>query len=166
MKAVLILPLLVLAAGAHAQLPQTIEGYWQDAAGRTTFKRNNLPGSTYGDWYERDLGVTYPQAKRIRKSASGYELADLNFDEREYSITVLRSDPSRIMFVRKANWSNCRVAHDCRLEGGGLFCAVQTLCQEAGKDVLDWRGEERYVRREHCARDGSVQAQGFPVKCR
>jgi hypothetical protein len=60
----------------------------------------------------------------------------------------------------------CRIEHDCRLGGNELMCSMQTVCQEAGKEVLDWRGDERYVRRAHCERDGRVQAQGFPVKCR
>src|SRR5258706_4284869 len=155
---------LLFASSAYAQ--NTIEGYWQDIAGRTTFKKDVPPASAYGAWYDRALDVTYPHAKLIRKSASGFELSDLSFDEKEYSIRVLSSEPSRIAFVRKANWSTCRVEHDCRLEGDGLLCSMQTLCREEGRDVLDWKGDDRYVRRTHCARDGSVQAQGFPVKCR
>ena len=153
----------LFAAGVHAQ--NTIEGYWQDIAGRTTFKKDVPPTSTFGNWYDRALDVTYPQAKQIRKSAAGFELRDLNYDEKEYSIRVLGSDANRIVFVRKADWSACRVEHDCRLEGNGLLCAMQTVCREKGRDVLDWQGEERYTRRAHCERDGSVQAQGIPVKC-
>jgi hypothetical protein len=157
--------LLFPAAAGQAQAPQTIEGFWQDIAGRTTFKRGASPSETYGAWYDRALDVTYPQAKQIRNSATGFGLTELNFDEKEYSVRVLHSSDSRIGFVRKANWSACRMEYDCRLDGKELFCSVQTLCQEAGKEVLDWRGDERYVRRASCARDGSVQAQGFPVKC-
>jgi hypothetical protein len=43
---------------------------------------------------------------------------------------------------------------------------MKTVCRDAGKEFVDWEGDERYVRRAHCARDGGVQAQGFPVKCR
>jgi len=164
MRKTALLLALVFCSSLDAQT--TIEGFWQDVAGRTTFKRGVDPASSYGSWYERDLDVTYPHAKHIRKSDAGYDLADLNFDEKEYSIKVLSSDASRIVFVRKAGWSACRAEYACRLEGDAMACAVQTLCREADRDVLDWKGDERYVRRTHCERDGSVQAQGFPVKCR
>jgi hypothetical protein len=36
---------------------------------------------------------------------------------RELFSTVLRSDPSRIAFVREANWSSWRTEHDCRIDG-------------------------------------------------
>ncbi|MGH2359114.1 MAG: hypothetical protein ACRDGM_01020 [bacterium] len=145
---------------------QTIEGFWQDIAGRTTFQRNVSPASVYGSWHDRALDATYPQAKLIRKTGAGFDLADLNYEEKEYSIRVLQSDASRIAFVRKASWSACRTEHDCRLDGNELSCSLQTLCQEAGKDVLDWQGDERYVRRTQCEQDGRVQLQGIPVKCR
>ena len=160
----LLLPLLLFPATPRAQ--QTIEGYWQDVAGRTTFQRNVSPSSTYGDWNERELDATYPQAKLIRRSAAGFDLADMNYDEKDYSVRVLRSEPERIAFVRKANWSACRMEHDCRLDGKELFCAMQSVCAENGRDVVDWRGDERYVRRQHCERDGGAQMQGIPVKCR
>ena len=158
--------ILLFASSAQAQSAGTIEGFWQDIAGRTTFKRNASPSATYGGWNERELDATYPQAKQIRKSATGFDLADLNYDEKEYSLQVLYSDASRIAYVRKPNWSPCRVDHDCRLAGAELLCSMQAVCQEAGKEVVDWRGDERYVRRAQCERDGRVQAQGFPVKCR
>ena len=158
--------LLLLVSSLQAQTTPGIEGYWQDIAGRTTFQRNALPSSVYGSWQDRDLEATYPQAKLIRKSGAGFELTDLNYDEKDYSVQLLRSDPSRIAFVRKANWSSCRTEHDCRIDGKELYCSMRTLCQEKGTDVLDWTGDERYVRRVHCERDGRVQLQGFPVKCR
>jgi len=158
--------ILLCASSAQAQPAGTIEGFWQDVAGRTTFKRNAPPSATYGGWNERELDATYPQAKEIRKSVSGFELADLNYEEKEYSQMVLYTDTSRIAFVRKANWSACRIEHDCRLTGNELLCSMQTVCLEAGKEIVDWRGDERYVRRTHCERDGRVQAQGFPVRCR
>ena len=151
---------------AQARAAETIEGYWQDIAGRTTFKRNASPASSYGGWNARELDATYPQAKRIQKSGTAFDLADLNYDEKEYSLKIVHTDAARIAFVRKANWSACRMEHDCRLDGSELFCSIQTVCQEAGKDVVDWRGEERYIRRTHCERDGRVQLLGFPVKCR
>jgi hypothetical protein len=158
--------LLLSVSNPQAQTTQTIEGYWQDIAGRTTFKRNAAPPTVYGSWHARELEATYPQAKLIRKSGAGFDLSDLNYDEKDYSVKVLQSEPSRITFVRKANWSACRTEHDCRLDGKELYCSMRTFCEEEGKDVLDWTGDERYVRRAHCERDGRVQLQGFPVKCR
>jgi hypothetical protein len=158
--------LLFSVSNLQAQTIQTIEGFWQDTAGRTTFKRNASPTALYGTWHDREPDATYPRAKLIRKSGSGFDLADLNYDEKEYSVRVVQSDTSRIVFVRTANWSACRTEHDCRLDGSELSCSMQTICQEAGNDVLDWAGDERYVRRAHCERDGGVQFQGIPVKCR
>jgi hypothetical protein len=158
--------LLFSVSSLQAQTTQTIEGYWQDIAGRTTFKRNASQASVYGSWHDREPEATYPQAKLIRKSGAGFDLTDLNYDEKDYSVQVLQSEPSRITFVRKANWSACRTEHDCRIDGTDLYCSMRTLCQEKGEDVLDWTGDERYVRRAHCERDGRVQLQGFPVKCR
>jgi hypothetical protein len=158
--------LLLFVSNLQGQTSQTIDGFWQDIAGRTTFKRNASPNSVYGGWNDRDLDATYPHAKLIGKSGSGFDLTDLNYDEKEYSVRVMQSDASRIAFVRTANWSVCRTEHDCRLEGNELSCSMRTICQEAGKDVLDWAGDERYIRRAHCERDGGVQMQGIPVKCR
>lgn len=158
--------LLLSVSSLQAQTTQTIEGYWQDIAGRTTFKRNTPPDSVYGSWHTRELEATYPQAKLIFKSGTGFDLTDLNYDEKDYSVRVLRSDESGIAFVRKANWSACRTEHDCRIDRKELYCAMKTVCQEAGKEVLDWTGDERYMRRAQCERDGRVQLQGFPVKCR
>ena len=170
MKMMLISLALMSFAAVPAQAQpaqvQTIEGYWQDIAGRTTFARNVSPTAVYGTWIDRELDATYPKAKQIGKSAAGFDLVDLNFTEKDYSIRILLSDASRIVFHRIANWSACRMEHDCRLDGKDLFCSNQSVCQEAGKEIVDWRGEERYMRRERCERDGGVQAQGFPVKCR
>jgi len=165
MRKLCVVLVFLFSSGSQAK-DNTIEGYWQDIAGRTTFKKDMAPTSTYGGWYDRALDVTYPQAKQIRKSASGFELSDLNYDEKEYSVRVLSSGPSRIAFVRKATGSNCRTEHDCRLEGNGLLCAMQTVCVEKGQDVVDWKGEERYIRRAQCDRNGRVEAQGIPVICR
>ena len=158
--------LAVLLLSASNVQAQTIEGFWQDIAGRTTFKRAVSASSVYGSWHARGLDATYPQAKLIRRTAAGFDLVDLNYDDKDYSVRVLASDASRIAFIRQANWSACRTEHDCRLAGDELACSMRTLCDEAGKEVLDWQGDERYVRRAHCERDGRVQLQGFPVKCR
>ena len=96
--------LFVLLFSSGIQAQATIDGYWQDIAGRTTFKKDAASSSTYGNWYERALDVTYPQAKLIRRSAAGVELLDLNYDEKEYSVRVVSADAARIVFVRKASW--------------------------------------------------------------
>jgi hypothetical protein len=156
--------LFLVAAGASAQT-STIEGFWQDVAGRVLSSRHAAPGSIFGAWHERFLDATYPSAKLIRKSREAYELQDMLYDEREYSVKVLAATPKTIEFVRAQNWSGCRVHHTCRLEGKELFCSIVNTCRERGQDVHDWSGEERYVRRAHCYRDGKQQLQGIPVKC-
>src|SRR5437764_1405936 len=134
---------------AHAQAPVSIEGYWQDIAGRTTFKRDAPPSATYGGWDARELDATYPQAKLIRRSGGSFDLADLNYEEKEWSLKILRAEADGIAYVRKANWSPCRMEHDCRLDGAELACSMQAICQEAGREVVDWKGDERYVRRAY-----------------
>ena len=62
--------LLLSVSSLQAQTTQTIEGYWQDIAGRTTFKRNASPASVYGSWHDREPEATYPQAKLIRNSGA------------------------------------------------------------------------------------------------
>jgi len=157
-----------LTAGAQAQSPaKSIEGYWQDIAGRITFKRNALPGDEFGKWFSRELDATYPSAKHIRRSGPAYDLADLNYDEKEYAIRVLRAGADHIDYDRAASWSPCRVNHACRLNDEGMFCVLENICRDQGVDVVDWRGEERYIRRDLCSRKGArPEAQGFPVGCR
>ena len=153
----------LLVAPAHAQ---SIEGYWQDIAGRITFKRNPLPADSYGDWYARALDATYPAAKHIRRAGASFEVADLNFDEKEHSVRVVKAQADRITFVRTASWSPCRVSHACHLAGEELFCAMETICVEQGKEYVDLRAEERFIRRNHCMRSQTrPEAQGFPVTC-
>ncbi len=155
--------LLLAAAGAQAQ---TIEGYWQDAARRILFDRSAPPSYVYGAWHPLDLDQTYPAAKAIRRSGEKYELVDLNFDE-QYGIKIVAADEKSIRFVRTSSYPACAMHHSCRLDGEQqLLCALENRCQVDGREVLDWRGEERYVRRASCERDGKVQAQGIPVKCR
>jgi len=145
---------------------QTIEGYWQDIAGRITYKRNPLPADSYGNWYERALDATYPAAKHIRRAGSSFEVADLNFDERDYSVRVLKAQENQIVFVRTASWSPCRVSHSCQLAGAELICAMETICIDQGKEYVDLRAEERFIRRNHCMRSQTrPEAQGFPVTC-
>lgn len=153
---------------AHAQSPasKTIEGYWQDIAGRITFKRNPLPADSYGNWYARSLDATYPSAKHIRRTGSSFEVADLNYDERDYSVRVLQANDHQIDFVRTAKWSPCRVDHSCRLAGEELLCTMVTVCVEQGKEYVDLRAEERFIRRSNCVRNTArPEAQGFPVTC-
>jgi hypothetical protein len=70
------------------------------------------------------------------------------------------------LLVRAAKWSPCRVNHACRLEGAELFCAMEHVCVEGGKEYVDLRAEERFVRRSNCTRtQARPGAQGFPVRC-
>ena len=153
-----------LAIPAHAQ--STIEGYWQDIAGRITFKRNPLPADRYGDWYDRALDATYPAAKHIWRVGPAYAIADLNYDENDYTVRVLQAHDRQIDFVRKAKWSPCRVDHSCRLAGEEMVCAMVTVCIEHGNEYVDLRAEERFIRRHSCVRGTTrPEAQGFPVTC-
>lgn len=165
-----------LAAAAYAQSPrgaadttgekaQSIEGFWLDVAGRTLFKRDASPTAVYGGWHSRDVGLPYFEPKHITRSGSTYILADLRFGN-DYTIKVLRAAADRIEFVRSPTWSGCRMHFDCRLSGDNLLCSVESVCREAGKDVLDWQGEERYERRSHCERTDREQALGIPTRCR
>ena len=174
--------LLALSIPAHAQSPReagypadtakerqgaarTIEGYWQDTARRVLFMRGAPSSAIYGTWTALDPQQTYPLAKQIRKSGTGYELVDLNYDD-NYAIKILDAKGDVIEFVRSDKWSGCGMRHACRLTGEELFCSLENICRKEGRDVLDWRGEERYARREHCERVGRTEAQGIPVKCR
>jgi hypothetical protein len=165
MRTLLVLGAAVFLAGAaHAQ---SIEGYWQDIAGRITFKRNPLSADSYGDWYARPLDATYPAAKHFRRQGASFEVADLNYDDKEYSVRVLSSTEQEIRFVRSASWSSCRVEHVCQLAGADLICTMDTICLEQGKEYVDLRAEERFVRRSSCERTQTrPEAQGFPVVCR
>lgn len=143
----------------------TIEGYWQDAERRVLFARGAPPSSVYGKWISLDPQQTYPLAKQIRRTASNYELIDLNYDS-NYAIKILNATDRGIEFVRSPTWTACGMHHACRLEGAGLICSIENRRREAGAEVVDWRGEERYVRRAHCERVGRTEAQGIPVRCR
>ena len=158
--------LLAPLVNAQPAAAQTIEGYWQDIAGRITFKRNPLPADKYGDWYTRALDATYPAAKHIRKVGPSFGLVDLNYDESDYSVQVLQASDKQIDFVRSASWSPCRVFHSCRLSGDELFCLMEHRCTEGGQEYVELRAEERFVRRAKCVRTQSrPEAQGFPIAC-
>ncbi len=167
--------LLALAVAAFAQSPsamkqpdgqKTIEGYWQDTARRILFSRNAPPGYAYGKWDTLDQGQTYPTAKAIRRSGSGYELIDLMYDNSEHAIKILSARENRIDFIRTLKFPACSMRHSCRMDGDELLCSLENTCEEQGASVVDWRGEERYARRALCERDGRRQAQGIPVNCR
>jgi hypothetical protein len=143
----------------------SIEGFWQDSARRILFSRDAPPGYVYGGWAALDPEQTYPAAKQIHRVGGGLEVIDLNFDDENYAVRTVKSSDQSLVFVRMVKFTGCAMHHQCRLEGAGLFCALENVCPKDGKSVVDWRGEERYVRRAQCARDGKVQAQGFPVKC-
>ena len=157
---------LVLCCLASAAGAQTIEGYWQDTARRILFSPEAPPGYTYGGWTALDQQQTYPSAKAIRRMAGGFDLVDLLYDDEEV-VRIVRADDERIDFIRTNQLSRCVAHHKCRLEGRDqLFCALETLCPKTAGDELVWRGEEQYVRRASCERDGKRQAQGIPVRCR
>lgn len=150
------------AAVAQAQ---TIEGYWQDIGGRTTFQRDAAPGAKYGHWSVWGLDMQYPHAKGTRK-AERYTITDLNFYEKDYTVNVLRATDSNVEFVRAAAWSPCRVHHSCELSRDTMLCTMETMCRVGDNDVLDSRREELYVRRAGCERLTKLpEAQGIPVRC-
>ena len=172
MKAFRRLPVVLLAftgavlAQSPSQKQKTIEGYWQDTSRRILFSRDAPPGYVYGTWNPLPQDQTYPSAKQIRRSSAGYGVVDLLYDDSEHTIKVVSASDSGIEFVRTLNFPACSMRHRCRLEGEELFCSLENTCEEKGKSVVDWRGEERYARRALCERDGRKQAQGIPVNCR
>jgi hypothetical protein len=164
MKSALLCLTLLFPFAVQAE-EKTIEGYWQDSARRILFDRRAPVSYVYGTWNALDQDQTYPSAKHIRRLGAGFQLVDLLYDD-EHSIKVVSASEERIRFIRTAQFPACAMDHDCRLAGTQLVCALENRCLEGGREVLDWRGEERYVRREICERDGKRQLQGIPVKCR
>jgi hypothetical protein len=176
----LLFVLLALAPAAHAQISpgagapadraqdgrKTIESFWQDTARRILFARGAPASYVYGGWTSLDPQQTYPSAKQIRRSGAGFELVDLLYDDSEHTIRITSAKDDGIEFVRAMKFPACEMRHKCRLEGEQLFCSLENICREGGRDVLDWRGEERYARRALCERDGRRQAQGIPQRCR
>ena len=155
---------LCLASSAAAQ--NTVEGYWQDTERRILFSRDAPPGYVYGRWTALDQAQTYPSAKHIRKSGSGYQVVDLLYDDEEV-VKVGSSGDQSVEFVRTNTWSGCAARHKCDLDGANqLLCTLETRCPKAGADELVWRGEERYARRASCERVDKRQAQGIPHRCR
>lgn len=155
--------LLVLSAGVEAQ---SLEGYWQDTARRILFDRSAPAGYVYGQWNPLDQDQTYPAAKQIRRSAGKLEVIDLNFDDANYEVETYKAADDSIAFVRRVKWTGCAMHHRCSIEVDEMICSLVNVCPQEGKNVVDWRGEERYARRASCERDGKAQAQGIPVKCR
>ncbi len=177
MRALHCLPLvlLTLTGAALGQSPsptkqlgssKSIEGYWQDTARRILYSREAPPGYAYGAWNPLDQGQTYPSAKLIRRSSTGYGVVDLLYDDNEHTIKVVSASDSGIEFIRTLKFPACSMRHSCRLVGDELLCSLENTCEEKGLSVVDWRGEERYARRALCERDGRRQAQGIPVNCR
>jgi len=151
--------LLLLLTGAAAA--QTIEGYWQDTERRILFSADAPPGYEYGRWTVLDQKQTYPTAKHFRKSADGYSVVDLLYDDEEV-LKVGRASEKSIEFTRTNTWSRCVAQHACAMTGSNqLSCAIETSC--GGKTV--WRGEERYARRASCERVEIRRAQGIPHRC-
>lgn len=158
--------LLALAGAAAAEAPAGIEGYWQDTARRILFSRNAPSGYAYGTWNILPQDQTYPSAKLIRRSGSSYGVVDLLYDDSEATIKVMSASDRAIEFTRTLKFPACSMRHRCHLDGDELLCSLENTCEEKGKSVVDWRGEERYARRALCERDGRRQAQGIPVNCR
>jgi hypothetical protein len=156
--------LLVLLSGTAAA--QTIEGYWQDTERRILFAADAPPGYVYGRWTALDQKQTYPTAKEIRKSAGGYDVVDLLYDDEEV-LKIGRATEKSIDFTRTNTWSKCAVRHQCELsDANQMFCALETSCPKGDADEVIWRGEERYARRASCERVEVRRAQGIPHRCR
>lgn len=158
-----------LCGSAYAQSTpgKTIEGYWQDTARRILFSSGAPTDYKYGQWTPLDQRQTYPSAKQIRRSGSGFELVDLLYDDQD-TIKVLKATETGIEFTRTTRWSGCSAYHRCALEGEQqLLCSIETKCPQAGGERLAWQGEERYARRASCERtQARPEAQGIPSVCR
>jgi hypothetical protein len=166
LAAFLLASVLGFSAAAQSTAGKTIEGYWQDTARRILFSSHAPPGYEYGQWTALDQAQTYPAAKHIRRSGSGFDLVDLLYDGEE-AVKVLESSDSSIEFTRTTRWSGCSVHHRCGVDGDQLLCALRGTCPEKGTERLLWQGEERYARRANCERRQSrPEAQGIPVVCR
>ena len=177
MRALHCLPfvLLMLAGAAPGQSPsptkqlgdsKSIEGFWQDTARRILYSREARLNYAYGAWNQLDQDQTYPSAKLIRRSGTGYGVVDLLYDDSEHTIKVVSASDSGIEFIRTLAFPACSMRHSCRLGSDELLCSLENTCEEKGMSVVDWRGEERYARRVLCERGGRRQAQGIPVNCR
>jgi hypothetical protein len=168
-KPVAILLACLLGFSAHAQSTagKTIEGYWQDTARRILFSSSAPPDYKYGQWTALDQQQTYPSAKHIRRSDSGFDVVDLLYDDQE-SVKVLKASDNNIEFTRTNRWSGCSASHRCGLDGERqLLCSIETKCPQAGGERTVWQGEERYERRASCERTQSrPEAQGIPSVCR
>src|SRR3979409_1999263 len=133
---------ILVSAMPVAAPAQTSEGLWQDAPRRILFDRAAPPSYAYGRWNTLDPQQTYPAAKQIRKSDKSFELIDLLYDEEEV-IKVVRADDNSIEFVRTSAFTGCSMHHSCVQQVDEMLCSLENSC----RDVVDWRGEERYVRR-------------------
>jgi len=168
-KPVAILLGCLLGFSAHAQptAGKTIEGDWQDTARRILFSSSAPPDYKYGQWTPLDQQQTYPSAKQIRRSASGFDVVDLLYDNQD-TIKVLTASDSAIEFIRTTRWSGCSAFHRCGLDGERqLLCSIETKCPQAGGERIVWKGEERYERRASCERtQARPGAEGIPSVCR
>lgn len=117
-----------------------------------------------GQWTQLDPLQTYPAAKQIQRAGPTYELVDLLYGD-EYVVKAMSANESGIEFVRSTKSPACAMHHKCRLEGAEMVCSLENICREGGRDVLDWKGEERYARRENCERGPRREAQGYPQRC-
>src|SRR4051812_22105552 len=85
----------------------TLEGYWQDTARRILYSRTAPPSYSYGTWDTLDQGQTYPSAKHIRRDGAGWEVIDLNADDRDYAVRTITGSDQKVEFVRTVTWSGC-----------------------------------------------------------
>ena len=157
-----------LACAAHAQpaAGKTIEGYWQDTARRILFSSSAPSDYKYGQWTPLDQQQTYPSAKQIRRSGSGFEVVDLLYDDQE-AIKVLKASDSGIEFTRTNRWSGYSVHHRCGVDGDQMLCSLRATRPDKNMASVVWEGEERYERRASCARtQARPEAQGIPSVCR
>lgn len=161
---------LVLCGSAQGQSVDpargTLEGFWQDTARRMLYSRSAPPSYAYGARTPLDQGQTYPAAKHVRQSGSGWEMVDLNFDDADYIVKTIAASAQNVQFIRTEKWSGCTMQHSCKLQAAEMICSLENVCPQGGEKVVDWRGEERYVRRVSCERLGRPQLQGIPVACR
>lgn len=160
----------LLCGSAHAQHAaapgNTLEGFWQDTARRILYSSAAPPSYTYGAWTVIDQTQTYPAAKEVRRSTTGWEVLDLNFDDMNYSVRTIAASERSLEFIRTVKWSGCTMRHKCSLHSEEMICSLENVCARDGQNVVDWRGEERYARRASCERVGRAELQGIPVSCR
>src|SRR5689334_4671154 len=85
----------------------TLEVFWQYTARRMLYSRSAPPSYVYGAWTPLDQAQTYPAAKQVRRSGSGWEVVDLNFDDADYLVRTTAASAQNVQFIRTEKWSGC-----------------------------------------------------------